>query len=84
MSDDKGGHGVMAVTFHPEVIGQELNMLRALKKVWGLGKAPEGAAMSCRQALHKTERENLMSNAAFMSHGKDRRYDLPSGKFCSV
>lgn len=75
---------MMAVTFHPEVVGQELNMLRTLKKVWGLGKAPEGAAMSCRRAFHETERENLVSNAAFMSCGKDRRYELPSGKYCSV
>lgn len=62
-----------AVTFHPEAVGQELNMLSELWRRFGdFGKAPEGAAMSCRRAFHKTARENIVLNAAFMSRGKRR------------
>lgn len=65
------GRSVTTVTFHPEVIGQELNMLSELWRRFGdFWKAPEGAAMSCRRAFHWAETENIVLNAAFMFCGK--------------
>lgn len=84
VSDYKlGGHSVTAVTFHPEVICQELNKLLELWRRFGdFMKAPEGAAMSCRRAFHKTEWENICQMLHSSPVGKDRMFQR--GKNCSV
>lgn len=64
-------HSVAAVTICPEAIGRELDMLLELwRRFEDFGNAPEGAAVSYRWAFHMMEWENIVSNAAFKSHGK--------------
>lgn len=66
-------HSVAAVTICPEAIGRELDMLLELwRRFEDFGNAPEGAAVSYRWAFHMMEWENIVSNAAFKSHGKGK------------
>ena len=58
-----------AETFHPEVIGEELNGLSEM--VWDFERAPGGAAAPRDGHFHKMVTENMALSAAFISCGKD-------------
>lgn len=86
VNEDGRGVQLTAVIFHPKVNGSKQSMLSELyEEGFGtLGRHPPVLRCPVDEHFISRREKNIVSNAAFMSRGKDKRYELPHGNYCWV